>query len=70
MLTLLLVFTNKWQLPALPFIRLSANHLNKIFETPPKDCMTCYVFTAYIWFVVVRTTTKFNIINNEKNICN
>ena len=40
-LILPLVFTNKSELQALLFSRLSANHLNKIFEALSKDRMTC-----------------------------
>ena len=53
MLSLSLVFTNKWHLPILLFIRFSANHLNKISDYFSKDCMTSSLLClyAYIWCV-------------------
>ena len=45
-LTVSFVLTNKWHMPALIFIKLSLNHLNKIYETSSKDLITPSISSA------------------------
>ena len=67
MLTFSLVFTNKLHLSALLFIRLSANHLNKVFEASFRDFMTysVSVFTVNVWWVVNKIKSVKLMLNNK-----
>ena len=64
-LEVLFVLTNKWHLSALIFIKLSLNHLNKIYEASSKDWITPSVLENSLL-----SNINDNGSNNEKKLKN
>lgn len=61
------MFTYKQNLSALLSNRLSANHLNKIFEAPPKDYMTSSMSLPLIYSVFSTTQLGISVSSTAKN---